>query len=68
MQEIYTVQSAILETELLTHTISALVLNILNSVSPILGIYRRQIKAAMLVLILFRWKELVALQIKTKYR
>ena len=68
MQEIYTVQSAILETELLTHTISALVLNILNSVSPILGIYRRQIKSAMLVLILFRWKELVALQIKTKYR
>ena len=54
MQEIYTVQSPILETELLTHTISALVLNILNSVSPILGIYRRQIKAAMLVLILFR--------------
>ena len=54
MQEIYTVQSAILETELLTHTISALVLNILNSFSPILGIYRRQIKAAMLVLILFR--------------
>ena len=42
MQEIYTVQSAILETEPLTHTISALVLKFLNSVSPILGIYRRQ--------------------------
>ena len=40
MQEIYTVQSAILEP--LTHTISALVLKFLNSVSPILGIYRRQ--------------------------
>ena len=63
MQEIYTVQSAILETELLTHTISALVLKNLNSVSPILCIYRRQIKATMLVLI----KELVALQFKTKY-
>lgn len=41
MQEIYTVQSAIFETELLTHTISALVLKNLNSVSP-LGIYKRQ--------------------------